>query len=57
MNHQNYLTAQGVADRWKKPVSWVYANWQRLGIPAIKLGQAVRFRAADIERWEESHRG
>lgn len=54
---ENHLTPQALAARLQKPVSWVYANWQRLGIPAIKVGQAVRFRIQDIERWEEQHLG
>jgi excisionase family DNA binding protein len=43
-----------VADYLGRPVAWVYDNYRRLGIPAIKVGQALRFRPRDVERWAEA---
>jgi hypothetical protein len=51
-----HMDALALAERWQKPPSWVYSNWKRLGIPAIRIGQSLRFALMDIERWEEEHR-
>jgi hypothetical protein len=47
-------TVGDVGDYLNRPDSWVYDNWRKLGIPAIKVGQALRFRPRDIESWAES---
>ncbi|MFI2031374.1 helix-turn-helix domain-containing protein [Streptomyces buecherae] len=40
-----------VAEYLGKPVSWVYANWRSEEIPFRKVGQALRCRPADLEKW------
>ncbi|ARX82333.1 hypothetical protein SMD44_01743 [Streptomyces alboflavus] len=45
------MTVEDVADYLAKPRSWVYGNWQREQIPFRKVGQALRCRPADLEKW------
>lgn len=53
---EGLLTEDDVARLLRKKASWLrYARSQGL-IPFIKVGQAVRFRLADIERWLDRHR-
>jgi len=46
-----------VAEYLGRAVSWTYDNYRRLGIPHIKVGQAVRFRPREVEDWAEAQRG
>jgi hypothetical protein len=50
----NMLTPAQVGDHLGRPVSWVYDNWRAQGIPFVKIGQALRCRPADLERWIDS---
>ncbi|MFC5655342.1 helix-turn-helix domain-containing protein [Streptomyces nogalater] len=45
------MTVGDVADYLNKPVSWVYSNHKREGIPFKKVGQSLRCRPADLDRW------
>ncbi|MFD9905819.1 helix-turn-helix domain-containing protein [Streptomyces sp. NPDC059063] len=45
------MTVDEVAAYLRKPRSWVYSNWQREEIPFRKVGQALRCRPADLEKW------
>ncbi|MFH9074818.1 helix-turn-helix domain-containing protein [Streptomyces alboflavus] len=45
------MTVDDVANYLAKPRSWVYGNWQREEIPFRKVGQALRCRPADLEKW------
>jgi excisionase family DNA binding protein len=38
------------------PSSWIYDNHHRLGLPAIKLGRHLRFRASDVDAWLETRK-
>ncbi|MEU9126615.1 helix-turn-helix domain-containing protein [Kitasatospora sp. NPDC048540] len=40
-----------VAEYLQKPESWVYGNWRRREIPFKKIGNQLRCRPADLERW------
>ncbi|MEU7041513.1 helix-turn-helix domain-containing protein [Streptomyces varsoviensis] len=40
-----------VAEFLGKPPSWVYDNWRREALPFKKVGQALRCRPTDLERW------
>jgi predicted DNA-binding transcriptional regulator AlpA len=53
---EKHLDASQLAERWGKPISWVYSNWKRLRVPAIRVGQAIRFPLKDIVQWEERNR-
>ncbi|GAA4947181.1 hypothetical protein GCM10023205_03820 [Yinghuangia aomiensis] len=45
------LTIVEVSDYLDKPVSWVYANWRPQGMPFRKVGNQLRCRPSDLERW------
>jgi excisionase family DNA binding protein len=45
-----------VADYLGKPVSWVYDNFRRRGIPFTKVGQGIRFRPREVSDWAEAQR-
>ncbi|MBW8740592.1 MAG: helix-turn-helix domain-containing protein [Streptomyces turgidiscabies] len=49
--HIKLMTVDDVADYLNKPRSWVYGNWQREKIPFRKVGQALRCRPGDLEKW------
>lgn len=34
-----------------KPVSWVYDNHVREGIPSFRIGQQLRFDPAEVQTW------
>jgi excisionase family DNA binding protein len=48
------LTSEQVADKLGKPVSWVYNNIRKEGIPYIKLGQHYRFVEEKVDSWIQS---
>ncbi|MEU4211188.1 helix-turn-helix domain-containing protein [Streptomyces sp. NPDC026206] len=45
------MTVDEVADYLDVPESWVYGNWKTREIPFRKVGQSLRCRPADLERW------
>ncbi|MER6914636.1 helix-turn-helix domain-containing protein [Streptomyces sp. NPDC000594] len=45
------MTVDDVADHLDKPKGWVYKNWRAREIPFRKVGQALRCRPADLDRW------
>jgi excisionase family DNA binding protein len=45
-----------VAEYLGRAVSWTYDNYRPLGIPYIKVGQAVRFKPREVEEWAEAQR-
>ncbi|MGI5398524.1 helix-turn-helix domain-containing protein [Streptomyces sp. CA-135486] len=45
------MTVDDVAAYLAKPRSWVYENWKQCGIPFRKVGQALRCRPSDLDRW------
>lgn len=51
------LTAAEVAELLGVPVSWVYEQSRRGGIPTVTLGRYRRFRREAIERWVEGMEG
>jgi hypothetical protein len=48
---QPMLNPSKVAETLDVPVSWVYDNWKAQGMPFVKIGQALRCRPEDLERW------
>ncbi|MBB5118018.1 MULTISPECIES: helix-turn-helix domain-containing protein [Streptomyces] len=50
MTH-SLMTVDDVADRLKVPKSWVYDNWKREEMPFRKIGQSLRIRPNDLEKW------
>jgi excisionase family DNA binding protein len=49
-----FLSTQGLADRYDVPVQTVYA-WLYKGTapPSLKIGRHRRFRLSDVLAWEE----
>lgn len=45
------MTVDDVATYLGKPRSWVYGNWRKEGVPFRKVGQALRCRPNDLDRW------
>ncbi|MFF8728304.1 helix-turn-helix domain-containing protein [Streptomyces sp. NPDC015171] len=45
------MSVDDVADYLSKPRSWVYGNWRAEQIPFRKVGQSLRCRPADLDRW------
>ncbi|WP_405889662.1 helix-turn-helix domain-containing protein [Streptomyces sp. NBC_00133] len=45
------MTVGEVADYLQKPVSFVYGAWKREGIPFRKVGQSLRIRRNDLDKW------
>jgi hypothetical protein len=35
----------------KKPVSWIYDNHVREGIPSFRVGQQLRFLPDEVRKW------
>ncbi len=51
-----HLNVPELSQRLGKSESYIYANWRRLGIPAIRIGQALRFPFDALLQWEEQNR-
>ncbi|TNM23644.1 helix-turn-helix domain-containing protein [Streptomyces sedi] len=49
-------TVKDLAEFLDKPTSWVYQNHAREKIPSYRVGQQLRFRPDEIERWLHEHR-
>ncbi|QHC26679.1 helix-turn-helix domain-containing protein [Streptomyces sp. GS7] len=45
------MTVGDVADYLSVPKSWVYDNWKSEAIPFRKVGQSLRCRPNDLDRW------
>ena len=48
---RSLMTATEVAELLGVPVSWVYAQSRRGGIPTVTLGRYRRYRVDAIEAW------
>lgn len=49
-------TVKDLADFLDKPTSWIYMNHKVMGIPTLKVGQALRFRPHEIEAWLDTQK-
>ncbi len=45
------MTVDEVAEYLGKPKSWIYTNWKPESIPFRKIGNQLRCRPSDLERW------
>ncbi|MFD5188539.1 helix-turn-helix domain-containing protein [Streptomyces sp. NPDC058357] len=45
------MTVDDVADYLGRPKHWIYNNHRAQGIPFRKVGQSLRCRPADLEKW------
>lgn len=48
------MTVLELAEYLNVKVGWVYDRWRDEGIPAIRVGQSLRFRRSDVDKWLES---
>ncbi|RLV09052.1 helix-turn-helix domain-containing protein [Streptomyces griseocarneus] len=48
------MNVDEVADYLGVPKSWVYGNWRSREIPFKKVGQGLRCRPGDLEKWFEA---
>lgn len=46
------LTADAIAERLDRPVTWVRAQAKAGNIPAIRVGHTWRFDPDEIDAWE-----
>lgn len=51
-----WLTVEGAAAYLKLSPTTIYRAVKRQEIPHYRLGRAVRFRTADLDRWAETFR-
>jgi len=51
---QKLLTVDEVAERLSVKTSWLYQNHRNLRLPAIKLGNQLRFDPADVDAFIET---
>lgn len=49
------LTVPQLGERWQKSEQYVYSNYKRLGLKALRIGQQIRFPLEEVEAWEKSH--
>jgi hypothetical protein len=52
-----HLTVPQLGERWQKTEQYVYSNYKRLGLKALRIGQQIRFPLEEVERWERAHLG
>jgi excisionase family DNA binding protein len=52
---QQLLTREDLAERWKCTDRTI-DNMRGNGLPAVRIGRAVRFRPAEVEEWLDSQR-
>jgi excisionase family DNA binding protein len=50
---ERLLTREETAALLRKPVSWLRYAERRHLIPFVRVGQQIRYRASDLERWLE----
>lgn len=54
VGNSQMLTPQDVARLLVVKDSWIYKNWERLGIPFKKLGHLLRISPCELEEWVKS---
>jgi predicted DNA-binding transcriptional regulator AlpA len=53
--HDEYLSPDSLAERWKVPVKTIYHwNTTHSGPRFMKIGRHVRYRLRDVVAWENS---
>lgn len=53
-DNNRLMNIDEVADYLAVKKSWIYENYKRAGLPAFKIGQALRFKRADVDQWLEA---
>jgi excisionase family DNA binding protein len=55
-NEIQLIGIKAAAEMLDVPVGTLYKQWENWGIPAYRVGRAIKFRLKDILRWQESNR-
>ena len=50
------MTVEDLAAWLRKPRSWIYNRIDDLGIPYFKIGNHIRFKLSEVERWLDQQR-
>lgn len=53
---ERLVDTREVARHLNKPVSWVYDNAERLGLPRYRVGQHWRYRLSEVDAWVKAQR-
>ncbi|WP_456825326.1 helix-turn-helix domain-containing protein [Cellulomonas sp. P5_E12] len=53
-SHEPFVTAEDVAAYLDKPVSWIYNNAERQGMPRYRIGNQWRYRLSELDEWMRS---
>lgn len=48
---EKLVDSREVAKHLMKPVSWVYNNAERLGLPRYRVGNQWRYRLSEVDAW------
>lgn len=54
-SNQVNLTVPQLGERWQKSTQYVYSNYKRLGLKALRIGQQIRFPLEEVQAWEKSN--
>ena len=49
--HEGLMNVDDAAEYLRCKKSWIYDNKHKLRIPHLKVGNQLRFRADDLDRW------
>lgn len=52
-----WYTVGDLAERWRTSERHVYQLVAKHGLPHVKIGAKLRFKQADLKKWEASRRG
>ena len=50
-----FVGVRRVAAHLGKPPSWVYNRGADLGLPLYRLGNHLRFKLSEVDRWVREH--
>jgi excisionase family DNA binding protein len=45
------MTTEEIAAHLRKPVTWIYNNADRMGLPRHRLGRQYRYRLSEVDAW------
>ena len=51
-----FVGTEEVAAFLGKPVTWIYNNADKAGLPRYKVGLIYRYRLSEVAAWVESHK-
>ncbi len=51
MPNETWMTTEEIAAHLRKPVTWIYNNADRMGLPRHRLGRQYRYRLSEVDAW------